>query len=119
MIKKKASEYTADELETLDVSMEEQEVVLQKSRDTDKWSLWVTDNLWVTKMKGLMKAAPEIYKLAEVSWSKDGKPTGYGWEFPKKMMTLRSKETSRVMTEEQREAAAKRLAEARAKRNKE
>ena len=116
MVKKKASEYTADELEVIDAGVEEQEVVLQKSRDEDRWSVWVTDNLWFTKLKNLMKTSPELYRLENVSWNKEGRPTGYEWSFPKKLLTLRSKEATREMSEEQKEAARARLKAAREKK---
>lgn len=115
MIKKKANEYTADELENLNVGTDEQEVVLQKSRDDDGWSIWVTDNLWVTKMKGLMRSAPNEYKLTQVVFDKTGRPAGYEWKAPAKFVTLKSKKAERVMTEEQKEAARARMKEIRRK----
>lgn len=109
MIKKPISEYTAEELEYADASVEEQETTLQKSRGEEHWYLWTNDNLMITKIKRLMAQNPEGFKLKEIMWTKDSTPFGYGFEIDTKLISFRTKRVEKVMTEEQRQAAAERM----------
>lgn len=101
--------YTVDDLETLmKIPSDEQETTINLSRTEDKMSIWTTDNTMVTKLRALMIKNPKDYKLVTVSTC-NGAPAAYEFEAPKKFLSLRSGETTRVYTDEQRAAAAERL----------
>ena len=101
--------YTIDDLGILaGASADEQETTIVLSRTEDKMSIWTTDNTMVTKLRALMVKNPKDYKLVGIS-TRNGSPAAYEFEAPKKLLSLRSGETTRVYTDEQRAAAAERL----------
>ena len=101
--------YTVDDLGVLaGAPADEQETTIVLSRTEDKMSIWTTDNTMVTKLRALMIKNPKDYKLVNIS-TRNGSPAAYEFEAPKKLLSLRSGETTRVYTDEQRAAAAERL----------
>lgn len=116
MERKDVAFYTADELEAVDVSGDEQEVTISAYRADERMSVWVTDNTMLTKMKRCLKANPEEYKLERIVWNKEGGVAGYKFSFPKKYLSFRTKTTSFELSEEERAERAKKLNEARLKK---
>ena len=114
MEKKEASLYTADELECVSASMDEQDITISAYRNDDRFEAWVTDNVMLTKIKAGMKGAPEEYRLEEIVWHKDGTVAAYKFSFPKRFLTFRTKDRKVEMTEEEKAAMAERLKKARA-----
>ena len=105
MQRKPISEYTADDLGIMDVAGDEQETTISWYRRDAVAVVWTSDNTMLTKMKKLMAKSPDC-KLKNITWSKDGEPTGYFFEVPVRFVkVLKPKEVS----EEQRAALSERL----------
>lgn len=105
MQRKPISEYTADDLGIMDVAGDEQETTISWYRRDSVASVYTSDNTMLTKMKKLMAKSPDC-KLKDITWSKDGEPTGYFFEVPVRFVkVLKPKEVS----EEQRVALSERL----------
>lgn len=105
MKKKPIEEYTADELEVMEVAGDEQETTISWYRRDAVASVYTSDNTMLTKMKKLMAKSSDC-KLKNITWSKDGKPTGYFFEVPVRFVKVsKPKEVS----EEQRAALSERL----------
>lgn len=97
------------------VSLEEQEIVINASRTKEMASIYVSDRRWITKMEKKVAANPELFTVKEV-FTVDGEMVGKVYEFPARLISIRSKITKRVLTEEQKAAQAERLAAGRKKR---
>lgn len=105
MQRKPISEYTADDLCIMDVAGDEQETTISWYRRDAVASIYTSDNTMLTKMKKLMAKSPDC-KLKNITWGKDGEPTGYFFEVPVRFVkVLKPKEVS----EEQRAALSERL----------
>lgn len=105
MQRKFISEYTADDLGIMDVGADEQETTISWYRRDTVASVYTSDNTMLTKMKKLMAKSPDC-KLKDITWSKDGEPTGYFFEVPVRFVkVLKPKKVS----EEQRIALSERL----------
>lgn len=92
------------------LSIEEQEICINASRDEDFATAYCSDTTWITKMDKLVAKSPDLFEvIAETDWGKT-------YKFPKRLLSIRSSIVSREMSEEQKEQAAKRLRLAREKR---
>jgi len=95
-------------------NLEEQETVVQYNRDDKYATIYTSDSTSMTRLDRLCKESPEFYSLTKVEKDQDGKIVGKFYKLSdKKMISFRGKKTSRVLTDEQRAAAAERLAKAR------
>lgn len=108
MERKAMTDYTADELEPVDCSGDEQEITFSAYRADDRFDIWVSDNTMLTKIKNAMKRAPEAYKLEDIVWSKEGTVAGYKFSMPKNLLRFGSPVK---FSQEQIEANAARLKE--------
>lgn len=106
MIKKPVDQYKPEELEVVDASMPEQEITLRAYRDENKFTVWVTDNVALTKMKKLMAKAPDRCKLRKIVWTREGRPFSYEFEVDKKCVRIG---VPREYSEEQKAKLAERL----------
>lgn len=85
------------------LSVEEQELHINASRDSDFAEAYVSDTTWITKMDKLVKKSPDLFSVVKESdWGKT-------YKFPKRLISIRSSIVTREMTDEQRQAAADRL----------
>ena len=101
--------YTVDDMVTLmGVPSEEQETSITFERNSDKMTIWTSDNTMVTKLKKLMVKNPTEYVLVSISTC-GGQPVMYEIEAPKELLLLRNVRVACVMTEEQRTECAERL----------
>lgn len=92
---------------------EEQEVTINMLRNEEIAEIYCSDTTWINKLNKLCEKSPDIYqKVSETEY-------GCTYKFPKNMITLRSSVRTVTMTDEEKEAARIRLAEARNKRKKE
>lgn len=108
MVKQKKT-YTVDDVVTLmGNSSDEQETSIVFERNSDKMSIWTSDNTMVTKLKKLMTNNPKEYKLVSISTC-DGQPVAYEFEAPKKLLTLKTNIPIPTLTDEQRAAKAERM----------
>ena len=99
--------YTVDDLVTLmGTPTEEQETSITFERNSDKMTIWTSDNTMVTKLKKLITKNPQAYKLVSIS-TYEGQPVAYEIEAPKNFLTLKTGE--RTLTDEQRAALAERI----------
>lgn len=108
MVKQKKT-YTVDDVVTLmGNSSDEQETSIVFERNSDKMSIWTSDNTMVTKLKKLLTNNPKEYKLVSISTC-DGQPVAYEFEAPKKLLTLKTNIPIPTLTDEQRAAKAERM----------
>lgn len=85
------------------LSKYEQEIVINFNAEEDTTILYTANPKWIRKMDGLVKKKPQLFSLVredEVSKT---------YQFPKKLVCIRSKEKTMTMTDEQRRQATKRL----------
>ena len=108
MVKQKKT-YTIDDLVAFPNNpLDEQETSIVFERNSDKMTIWTSDNTIVTKLRGLMIKSPEEYILRSIS-TYDGQPVAYEVEAPKEFLSFRSVRVTRTMTEEQRIANSERM----------
>ena len=108
MVKQKKT-YTVDDLVAFPNNpLDEQETSIVFERNSDKMTIWTSDNTIVTNLRGLMKKSPEKYILRSIS-TYDGQPVAYEVEAPKEFLSFRSVRVTRTMTEEQRIANSERM----------
>ena len=108
MVKQKKT-YTVDDLVAFPNNpLDEQETSIVFERNSDKMTIWTSDNTMVTKLRGLMTKSPEKYILRSIS-TYDGQPVAYEVEAPKEFLSFRSVRVTRTMTEEQRIANSERM----------
>lgn len=108
MVKQKKT-YTVDDLVAFPNNpLDEQETSIVFERNSDKMTIWTSDNTIVTKLRGLMTKSPEEYILLSIS-TYDGQPVAYEVEAPKEFLSFRSVRVTRTMTEEQRIANSERM----------
>ena len=92
------------------LSIEEQEVSINATRDDEFATAYCSDRTWITKFDKLVEKSPELFEvLAETEFGKT-------YKFPKRLVSIRSSIVSREMTEEQKQLAAERLRNAREQR---
>lgn len=85
----------------MNLSIEEQELHINASRDEDFATDYCSDSTWITKMDKLVKKSPDLFSVvAENEISKT-------YRFPKRLLSIRS--SIREMSEEQRYAASERM----------
>lgn len=94
----------------------EQETIIQISRDAKEMCLWTSDNTRVTKMQKLLNTPGTLWKLKEVTYTQDGEPFAYSFVCSDKcLLTLRAK--NKELTEEQIQAAKENIKKVRTKIN--
>lgn len=76
--------------------LEEQEVNIGFTRVDEVCQLYASDSKWITKMDKLCEKNPEQFK--KVAQTKHG----CTYEFPKKFLTIRSKDRKMTLSDEQR-----------------
>ena len=85
----------------MNLSIEEQELHINASRDEDFATAYCSDSTWITKMDKLVKKSPDLFSVvAKNEISKT-------YRFPKRLLSIRS--SIREMSEEQRYAASERM----------
>ena len=99
---------------TMGLSVNEQETVVNFERNTDKATVYTSDATMLTKLHKLMEKSPKEWRLIDKG-RVNGDVVSETFECPKRLISFRTSTASRVMTEEQREAAAERLKKAREK----
>ena len=92
--------YGADDIIPTSVKVAEQETVVQFDRNGAVATIWTNDSTVLTKLKKLLIKAPDQWKLVDVVRNKNGEPTGYFFECPKKLVRFG---VPKVYTEEHKE----------------
>lgn len=83
------------------LSIEEQEIHINASRNEDFATAYCSDSTWITKMDNLVAKAPDLF---EVVVENDVSKT---YRFPKRLLSIRT--TIREYTDEQKQAMADRM----------
>ena len=120
MIKDNVKYLTVDEIVAVHSSIEEEREITLVKTDADKvWNVYVSDNKMLTKLKRVMKAAPEgSIKCRLAGKDANGFPTGYFFELPVDCVHFRAgkKKRKKPLTEEQRKAIGQRFRAGKAKK---
>ena len=110
---------TFDQIEGTHCTTDEvKEISIVKTAMDNVWSVYVSDNKMLTKLKRVMKQpGGERIKCWEAGRC-DGYPTGYFFELPVECLAFkaRKKTRKRELTEEQRKAIGQRFKEGRAQK---
>ena len=85
------------------LSLKEQELHLNASRDESFAEAYCSDRTWITKMDKLVKKSPDLFRV--VSETDIGKT----YRFPKRLISIRSSIAKKHLSAAQRAAAAERL----------
>ena len=104
-----------EELQTIDCPTEEQETTIVFTRNDTCMQIYTSDNTMLTKLKKLIKEDSGVWKCWCAGLNGDNNPTGYFFEGPKSMLTIRSKK--RELSEEQKESVRERFRQARENKN--
>ena len=86
----------------------EQETVINFDRESDRASLYTSDSIWMRKLDKLVEEHPENFEVKNVE-KLQGKVVAKTYLFPKKFVTIRSKDRTPNYTEEQRQTASERM----------
>ena len=86
----------------------EQEVVISFNAEEDTADLYTANPSWMNKLDKLGKTNPGQFRLIETSTCQ-GKVVSKRYTFPKRFVSIRSKDVKRELTEEQREEISIRL----------
>lgn len=100
------------ELQSCDVTTEEQETTISYGRRDDRATVYTNDTTVLTKIQKLLNAEGSTWKLENTYYTAEHKPSGYQFTCPKKMIKFLAK--SKAVSEEQREALRQRMADYRA-----
>lgn len=113
-----SKQITVDQIEAVRCNTDEAETTFIIERNSDIVKVWSSDNTYITKLKRCMKQNPDEFKCFEGSRDQDNYMTGYFFEFPKKRVSIRSKQNKkRTLSDEQKAQATQRLKKARATKN--
>lgn len=89
----------------MSLSMQEQELCINSTRDEDFATAYCSDKTWITKFDKLVEKSPELFEVvAETEYGKT-------YKFPKRLISIRS--SIREMSDEQKQIASERLKNAR------
>lgn len=96
----------------------EQETIIQQSRSSpDTWTIYTSDNTFLTKMKRMVRTAPDNYQLSKIQWlsHSEGTVSGYFFTVKKDLISLRSGHSA-PMSDELKEKKAAILQQGREKK---
>ena len=95
------------------VSADEQETTINFSRTDKEAEVYTSDNTVLTKIKNMFSSDDCEWKLKNVVKDKKGNVVSVFFSVPKKLISLRAKTVKSSLTDEQKQAAAERLKNAR------
>ena len=111
---KTLKEYDLEELIISGNASDESEVCVTALKSEDIVDVYTSDNIYLTRFKKLIEANPDAWKITQVVERSDGTVSGVVLQAPKKCLSFRAAErVGRVMTDEEKAAAAERLRAAR------
>lgn len=91
------------------LSLEEQQLHINASRDESFAEAYCSDRTWITKMDKLVKKSPDLFKVVAET------EVGKIYRFPKRLISIRSSIAKRHLSAAQKAAAAERLRSAKEK----
>lgn len=83
------------------LSKYEQEVVINFNAEGESADLYTSSPAWITKMDKLVAANPEQFKVIQVGKC-SGRVVSKRYKFPKRFITVRTKDKTVELTDEQR-----------------
>lgn len=86
----------------------ERESVITFNSAEENADIYASDPVWIRKFDKLVEQNPEQFKVIQ-EFKCEGKVIAKSYLFPKSFLTVRSKKRENHLTDEQKEAAAKRL----------
>ena len=89
--------------------IEEQETVINFSRDEERATIYTSDSTMMTKLNKLVSAGGTEWKLDEVIRDKRGEEVARNYSCPKKLLSYRAKSVTQELTEEERKKIGERL----------
>lgn len=90
------------------LSRYEQEVTIGFNAAEDTAELYTADSVWMRKLDKLVEQNPEQFRLGRTETCK-GEVVAKRYSFPKRFITIRSRDVKRELTDEQRAELAERL----------
>lgn len=94
------------------MTRQEQETIISFNAAKDSAELYTADPVYIRKLEKLVKSNPEQFKQGRTE-TYQGEIVAKRYTFPKKFLSIRSKDVKRELTEEQRKELAERLKKAR------
>lgn len=86
----------------------EREVIINFDDGSDMANLYTANKVWIRKMDKLVAEHPENFKFRRQETYK-GEVIAKDYTFPKRFISIRSKDIERNMTDEQRKKASDRM----------
>ncbi len=94
------------------LSRYEQEVTISFNAEDDTAEIYAADPVWIRKLDKLAEQNPEQFKTGRTETS-EGKIISKRYTFPKRFITIRSKDVKKELTDEQRENLSQQMRERR------
>ena len=92
------------------LSRYEQEVIINFNAEEDTATLYTANPAWIRKLDRLVEQNPEQFEMYRQE-KMDGRVISKAYRFSKRFITVRSKDTKRELTDEQRAELAQRMRE--------
>lgn len=90
------------------LSRYEQEIIINFNAEDEETSLYTANPVWIRKMDKLLEQNPEQFRLGRVERVK-GEIVSKEYFFPKRFVTIRSKDVKRNLSDEEKKELAERL----------
>ena len=98
-------------------ALSEQETSINYNREEKTVDVWTSDRTVMTKLDRLCETAPENYRCIDIAKTKDGELISKLYTIAdKSLLSFRSKKVKANLSEEQKQANAERLRQARAQK---
>lgn len=89
--------------------IEEQETVINFSRDEERATVYTSDSTMITKLNKLISTEGTEWQLDEIIKDKRGEEVARTYSCPKKLVSYRARSMTRELTEEERKAKSDRM----------
>ena len=90
------------------LSRYEQETIINFNAEEDTAEIYTADSVWIRKLDKLVEQNPEQFGPGRTELL-EGEVIAKRYSFPKRFITIRSKDVKRKLTDEQRAELAERL----------
>lgn len=102
----KEKEYKLEDLIITGNPADEREVNINILKTDETMSIYTSDNVYLTKIKNLIKSNPNKWRITNIVHRKDGTVSGVMAEAPKKALSFRATadNNGKELSEEQKEA---------------
>ncbi len=87
-----------------------QEVIINFNAEEDTAALYMANPSWIQKLDRLVEPNPKQFEMYRQE-KMDGRVISKAYRFPKKFVSIRSKDAKRELTDEQRAELAQRMRE--------